>query len=94
MVLHMGLMLLRLIVSDKQLAILAITPRQLLSGANDVYVAPQSVAFVEDGVHLLQGPVRGLRVEEVHGRDHERVDHGEDDVGLVSDVVECYGCDH
>lgn len=43
---------------------------------------------MEDLVHFFQGPVGSFRIEEVHARNHEGVNNGENDVGPVSDVGE------
>lgn len=50
--------------------------------------------LLEDQVHFFQRAVAGLGEEEVNGRKDEGVDHGEDDVGLVFDVLERDRGDH
>lgn len=88
-----GLVLVGLVVGDEELAVAAVAAGLAAGDADDVEEALGAVHLVEDGVHLLEGAVRRLRVEEVHARHDEGVDHGEDDVCLVSDVVEGDGGD-
>lgn len=79
----------------EQLAVLAVAPRLDLGLVHDLEDAlPAGGDLVEDAVHLLEGAVGRLRVEEVHRGDHEGVDDCEDDVGLVADRVEGDGRDH
>ena len=54
--------LLGVVVRDEQLAVLAVAARLVARHADDV---EDGGGFVEDGVHLLEGSVRGLGVEEV-----------------------------
>lgn len=63
----------------------------MLSRADDV---EDSFCLLEDCVHLLEGAVGGLGIEEVDAWDDECVYHGEDYVGLIADCGEGYGCYH
>ena len=61
--------LLRVLVVDEKLTVLAI-PTGLI--ARHRHEVEDRRRLVEDRVHLLQRPIRRLRVEEVHsGEDHE-----------------------
>lgn len=82
---------LRIIVTDKQLAILSVTSGHLVGDLDDV---EDACCFVEDFVHFFEGAVGGFWVEEVDAGDDEGVDYSEDDVGLVADCVEGDGCYH
>ena len=93
-VVHVRLVLFRLLVRDEQLAVLAVAAGLVARHVDDLEVGGGAVHFVEDGVHLLERPVRRLRVEEVDARHHEGVDDGEDDVRLVLDRVEGDRRDH
>ena len=63
-------MLLRLLVVDKKLALLAIPSRFI---AGDFHDGEVGAAFVEDAVHFFQGAVCGFGVEEVDGGEYESV---------------------
>lgn len=90
----MSPVVIRLIVVDEKRAVLVIALRLLLGNLDDVKGALEAVALLEDLVHLLQGPVGCLGIEEVDTGHHEGVDNGKDDVCLVADVVECWWCHH
>lgn len=49
---------------------------------------PDTLALLEDVVHLFEGAVGSLRVEPVEAGDDSGVDHSEDYVGAVLDVCE------
>ena len=66
-------MLLRFLVVDEELSLLAIAPR-LITG--DFHEGEVGVAFAEDGVHFFQGAVCGFRVEEVDDWEDEGVAAG------------------
>lgn len=64
------LVLIRLLVVDQKLALLSVAVRLLSSYADH---REDGVGLAEDGVHLLQRPVGGLGVEEVHDREDDGV---------------------
>lgn len=84
----MATVLLRFVVIYQELAILAIPARLDLGLVHDCKYALPALDLVENAVHFLKGTIGCLGVEEVHGRHHECVDHREDGVGLILDVVE------
>lgn len=57
-------------VVDEQLAVLAVAARLLPGDAHDI---PDRLGLAEDDVHLLERPVGGLGVEEVHDGDDEGI---------------------
>jgi hypothetical protein len=63
-------MLLRLVVVDKQLSVLAVAAGFFTSSLDD---GEDRVGLAENGVHLLQGAVGGFGVEEVDDGDDESV---------------------
>ena len=63
-------MLLRLLVIDEQLSLLAIPSRFI---AGDFHDGEVGAAFAEDAVHFFQGAVCGFRVEEVDNWEYEGV---------------------
>jgi hypothetical protein len=83
--------LFRIRVVNQQFALLVVPMRQLRGNLDTIERVRR---LMEDLVHLLETPVRGLGKEEVHGWHDGGVDDGEDDVGLVADGGECDGCDH
>ena len=76
---------LRLLVIDQHLTILAIPVRFLVG---DLHDCKDRVALLEYDVHLLQRAVGGFRVEEIDHGDNEGVDDGEDDICLISNGTE------
>lgn len=89
-----GLVLVRLLVLDEQLAVLAVAAGFAAGDAHDAEPALGPGSLVEDGVHLLERAVRRLGVEEVDGRHHEGVDDGEYCVRVVADGVKGDWRDH
>lgn len=78
-------MLFGVLVIDEQLAVLAVAVGLVAGDRDDVEDAGR---ILEDSVHLLQGSVGGLRVEEIDDGEDESVDDRKDDVSLVSDILE------
>lgn len=91
---RMSPVVIRLIIVDEKRTVLVIALRLLLGNLDDVKGALEAVALLENLVHLLQGPIGCLRIEEVDTGYHEGVDDGKDDVRLVADVVEGWWCNH
>ncbi len=73
----------RLFVLDQDLTILAVAVRL---GLGNPHHGQDTLGLVEDAVHLLEGPVRCLRVEEIHHREDEGIDDRKNDIGLVTDA--------
>lgn len=73
-------MFLCLLIIDQQLPILPISQR--LISRRPHHIKP-ALRLPKDRIDLLQGPIRRLRVEEIHDGEDEGVDHGEYYVGLV-----------
>ena len=63
-------MLLRLLIIDEQLPLLAV-PSWLIAG--DFYDGKVGAAFAEDAVHFFQGAVCGFRIEEVDDWEYEGI---------------------
>jgi hypothetical protein len=63
-------MLLRLLVLDKELALL-VEPMRLFLG--DLDNTEDGTALAEDNIHLFEGTVGSFRVEEVDDREDERI---------------------
>lgn len=84
-------MLFGILVVDEELSVLAVAVRLVAGNRDDVEDAGR---ILEDSVHLLQGPVGGLGIEEINDGEDEGVDDRKDDVGLVSDVLESDGGNH
>lgn len=91
---RMSPVIIRLIIVDEQRAVLVITLWLLLGNLDDIKGALKAVALLENLVHLFQGPIGCLGIEEVDTGYHEGVDDGKDDVCLVADVVKGRWCDH
>lgn len=62
--------LFRLFVVDEQFSLFAISSRLI---ARDSHEGEVGAAFAEDGVHLFEGAVGGLRVEEIDDGEDEGV---------------------
>merc|ERR1712093_103421 len=84
-------MLVRLLILDQQLSIL-IEPARLIPGLLDS--RQNRLRLHEDVVHLFEGSIGSLGVEEVDDREDECIDYGKDDIGLIADAIECNWCNH
>jgi hypothetical protein len=83
--------LFRIRIINQQLALFVIPMRHFRCNLDTI---ERIRRLMENLVHFLKTPVRGLGEEEVHGGHDGGVDDGEDDVGLVADGGECDGRDH
>lgn len=84
-------MLFSILVVDEELAFLAVAVRLVAGHRDDVEDAG---GLLENSIHLLQGSVGGLGVEEIDNGEDEGVDDRKDDVGSISNVLESDGGNH
>jgi hypothetical protein len=95
-VVGMRLMLLRTLIVNQQLTMLAIPSRLLTRHLDDAEVTRDALhlVVVEYGVHFLERTIGGLGVEEVDAGDHKGIYGSKDGVCVVGDAVKSDGSYH